>query len=586
MVISLIAWTYISILCFIWGRMFLSAVSGKTSTGAAPSIHPSLVCLAGLAVICTLALLLSLFLPLDWKAHLVVLLVALIYCLRPSGRQVITAQWTDAFRSFSRPGLWLFFACIAMVLVISTHTITHPDTTYYHARSILLFERYPAIPGIANLRHELGFQSGWFAALALFKLDNAAYYNIIFLNGAVLCWFLLFVSQKISGAGGGSGHGGALLLLSYTLFSWTQIRLTAASPSPDFIVSLYSWAAFYVFFLQKEAPASGPSPYSILLPLFCMAAVLTKLSAIALIPLGFITTFRYFRQRSAKTMIIYSFLAFVLLLVRNLITSGYALYPVYGTDLFSSPWKMKASTIIDFQHYISTYARFPIDGRDVDKYWQWQFPQWIPGWWEQVSLPDRLLLLGIVAGLVLNLIIAIVPSLRKKTQAPATIADPVPPTTGTHSISSTTGADSKRYWISLAVALGGSLIWLLGAPSPRFGTGFLIPLFFLLYQPLLRAVHSRRPGVWDRSFRVVTYCLFAMVATYTVYREIHFSSASQWFRPAGIDSSGYDPLGCENISVDLLHDRLESKPPGHCFEGKGGFAPIGTTISAGFQPPD
>jgi hypothetical protein len=561
MVISLIAWIYISFICLIWGTMSLSAGPGKPDRPSQAGIPPSLICLAGLAVISTVALLLSLFMPLDWKAHAIILLPVLIYCAKSSNRQTIKTQLTDTIGNLSRTGAWLLFVCIAMVLTISTHSITHPDTTFYHARSILLFERYPAIPGIANLRNELGFQSGWFAALALFKLDSPNYYNIIFLNGAVLCWFLLFIAQKMK------TNGWAwLLLLSYTFFSWTQLRLTAASPSPDFIVSLYSWAAFYVF-MQKEAPPALRPLYLSLLVLFCIAATLTKLSAIALLPLAIIALARTFRTRQAVILIIYSFLALLLLFIRNGIASGYLLYPLPGTDLFSCPWKMNLSTVTNFQHYISLYARFPIESGEVEKYWQLHFPQWIPRWWDQISFPDRLLLLGILIAMVVNPAFALIRPPRKRLYTPKT------------------GSDSKKYWIALTITLAGSLLWFLGAPSPRFGTGFLVPFFFFLYQPLHPAFLSAKNKF--PAFPLAATFMLATIAAYTLYRQWHFSTPSQLLTPAGIAASAYDPLGCENIQVDLLHNRLEIKPgPGHCIEGKGGFSPIGTTIAEGFKPPD
>jgi len=242
---------------------------------------------------------------------------------------------------------------------------------------------------------------------------------------------------------------------------------------------------------------------------------------------------------------------------------------------------MKGSTITDFQRYISLYARFPIERSEVEKYWQYHFPQWIPRWWDPISLPDRILLLGILAGLAINLVFLFIPSLLKRLYRPETNAG-------------TKKSGTKKYPIALAITLAGSLLWFLGAPSPRFGTGFLVPLLFFLYSSLpLSRITARPPatttGKYPPAIPLVTYCILAIIASYTIYREIHFSTPLQLLRPAGIENNGYNPLGCENINVDLLHDQMEekSKPgPGQCIEGKGGFSPIGTTIAKGFKPPD
>jgi hypothetical protein len=233
---------------------------------------------------------------------------------------------------------------------------------------------------------------------------------------------------------------------------------------------------------------------------------------------------------------------------------------------------MKLSTITNFQHYISLYARFPIESSEVEKYWQYHFPQWIPRWWGQITLPDRLLLLGILAGLGINLLFILIPSLRKRFY-------------GSKTNPGTKKSGTKKYWIALTIALAGSLLWFLGAPSPRFGTGLLVPLFFFLYTPLPLFRITVRPP----AFLLATYCILAIIASYTIYRAAHFSAPAQLLYPAGIANNAYDPLGCENIKVDLLHDQMEIKlkpGPGHCIEGKEGFSPIGTTIKEGFKSPD
>jgi hypothetical protein len=577
MLISLTVWIYISIVCLIWGHMSLSAIvkgpgtslppsSGLPPDASSPSFNTGLLCLAGLALISTLALGLSLFMPLDWKAHLLILLPAAIYCTRSSNRQTIGKQITDTTQRLSRPGILLLIVCIAMTATISAHDIIHPDTMYYHARSILLFDRYKAIPGIANLRNELGFQCSWFASLSLFKTNAPGYYNIIFLNGAVLCWYFLFIAEKISTKG-----WPWLLLFAYTLFSWTQIRLTAASPSPDFIVSLYSWAAIYAFLQKKDKAPLHPAWLSLVV-LFCIAAVLTKLSPIAILPLAVIALLRSLRLRSARILGVYSFLALIILFIRNRIASGYLLYPLPQPDLFDLPWKLSLSSITHFQQYISLYARFPILHPETIMPLQSPFTQWVPRWWEHIDTIDRLLLLAILIGIALNGILLFLPSRRKRSNAPA-----------------------NGSTLVLLITLAGSLLWFIGAPSPRFGTGFLVPLLFLLYQRLpLPGITTRIPFSGPSAltakipvFLLATACITAAIAAYTGYRVARFSTPRQLLVPAGIIPNAYRPLGCDNISVDLLNNKMEIKGKGtvSCADPTGGFTPIGTTIAEGFKPP-
>lgn len=569
MLVSLIAWIYISFICLVWGHIFLLAVL-KRSGMTVLSFNTSLVCLAGLSVIGTLSFCLSLFMPLDWKAHLILLIPVLIYCGSSAGRQAIRMQWSNTFTGLSRTGYYLLTICILMVLTISVHTIAHPDTLNYHAKSILLFEKYGVVPGIANLKKELGFQCGWFASIALFKPGLAAFRHVIFLNGTILCWYFLFVVQKIFSADKEKDRWIWLLLLFYTFFSWTQIRLTAASASPDFIVSLYCWAAFYAF-LQKENNLF----YLSLVVLYCCAAILTKLSAIVIVLLAVMTIAGSFRLRTARLLILYSCVAMTILFIRNRIASGYLLYPFPRPDIFNPPWKMELSTIVDVQHYIAGYARDPAT-RDWRGAMQAPFSEWLPKWWSGIYFPDRLLVLGILAGVLLHLGLALSRLAKGKGTPGPFVA-------------------VKKYFFAFPVALAGSLIWFLGAPSPRFGTGYLIPLIFLLYRALpfsgltayLTSFVKKPLSAKYSALLLVTGCLTIAIAAYTTYRCSYFLEPSELIMPSGIVNSAYAPIGCENVRVDLEKDSIttgQKTGPLYCIEPIGGFSPIGTTISDGFKP--
>lgn len=551
MLISLFFWTYLSIICLIWGHMFFSAMTAVTAVPAVTpatttspvtsSLHTCLLCLAGLAVISTLALFLSLFMPLDWKAHTLLLIGALIHLLKEKPREEIRALLINVFKNFTPLQYGLLAACITMVLVISVHSITHPDTLIYHARSILLFQRYRTIPGVANLLPHFGFQSGWFAALAL--CNPTPWHTLIFLNGAVLCWFFIFVISTWNNTWLG------WLLLAYTLFSWIQVRLTAASASPDFIVSLFSFAAFYTY-LKKDDRNADQQFYPALTILCCMAAILTKLSAIPLLLLAAAATDGYRKTRPVRYLIIYSGAALVILCIKNVLTSGYLLYPAAVPDLFNVDWKMPLSRLQQLQLYISRYATIPSD--EPTQPFPLSWTQRISGWWSYIDNPERLLLLAILGGLLANLIILVTKGKKSLLFA------------------------WNKYTKALVIAFIGSMIWLWNAPSPRFGTGFLIPLLYLLFY------HLPQPALKiTRLFTLVAgYCLFTAISAYTVYRCIYFLAPSNLAIPSGIAASAYEPVSGDNIRVDLLHNTIEkvqSSDTSTC-------VPIGHTIQQGFKP--
>ncbi|HVW61476.1 MAG TPA: hypothetical protein VHC48_15600 [Puia sp.] len=510
--------------------MFLSAMHiGAEGTAR---LHPSLVCLAGLSAISTLALGLSLFTALGWETHALLFIGALVHLLGKTPRKEIRALVARTFEGFSPLQYCLLAACIGMVLLIGAHDIIHPDTLHYHADSILLFQRYKSVPGIANIRPELGFQCGWFAALAI--LNPTPWYHLIFLNGAVLCWFFIFVLSTWDRTWPG------WLLLAYTLWSWVQVRLTAASASPDFIVTLYSWAAIYSF-IRKE--------YRLAI-FFCLAAMLTKASAMVLLLLA-ATAFLYGKR--PWRAFIYSCIALIILFIKNAIASGYILYPASWPDLLDVDWKVPLARLHDFQLYISHYATIPFTGPMQP--WDLPWAQRVAAWWSNIQLPDRLLLLAILAGLLIHLVMLMIKGKR-----------------------STLLAWNKFTLPTLVVAFTGSVIWLCAAPSPRFGTGFLVPFLYLLFY------HLPQPA--SKPTRLLSLvagcCLFMAVSAYTVYRCIYFLTPSELLMPSGIAASAYEPIDCGRARVDLLHDSIDKAQSAG--SGCETWSPRGRTVEKGFIP--
>jgi hypothetical protein len=84
----------------------------------------------------------------------------------------------------------------------------------------------------------------------------------------------------------------------------------------------------------------------------------------------------------------------------------------------------------------------------------------------------------------------------------------------------------------------------------------------------------------------MAWLLLATIAGYAVYRCYYFLTPSDILRPDGISISAYQPNGCDEIEVDLLHDRMNIKEtPGPPFcPGIGSFSPRGVTIRDGFRP--
>src|SRR5450755_4474790 len=251
MIFELISWIYISLICLIWGNRILKLFIGIQEAAA---IDFPLVCFIGMSVIGIISFYLSLFIPLVFVIKLALQIPAWLILMKAENRKEIFSQLKKPFTHLYIADSCFLGAALLMILFLSTAPVIHPDTLNYHVFSVEIFNRYGTITGIGNLSLQMGFQSLWFAVLAFF---NFSFFHIgpwFPLNGCVMCWLIVFLVSKA--AGGKNIIPGtnlffssiwALLLILFLILSWTQIRLTASSLSPDFIATLSILSGFYFF---------------------------------------------------------------------------------------------------------------------------------------------------------------------------------------------------------------------------------------------------------------------------------------------------------------------------------------------------
>lgn len=532
MLLTLLCWIYITAICQIWGNIILNPFKKIIATFDEPDI--SIICLTGLAGIGILSLAASLFMPLSLTAHLLILVFAIAYILIPNNRKQIVQQLTLVARRLQRLQPFLLFtACVLLILIMGTYEIIHPDTLEYHAQSIRLMEQYKAFPGLVHLRYETAMSCMWFAVQAIFRFNFIHPNNYLFVNGCVLCWFCLFVCLKVTTIENSQADAKGkinyqftawLLLLIYTALSWTQLRLTAVSASPDFITTLYIWAAFYSF---SKTGSGNNRVYTYLTVFFCCTALSIKLSAIAIALLPLLIVIKLFTQKKIKTALLIiggSVLTTLPYLIRNIISTGYPLFPSTAFNIFNSDWKLNELQVYRFQHYIKAYARFPVAGYDeAEKALQLPVSKWIPLWWNELAMPDQVLLCSILA-LLLYYLITIKTNIRQQRYTSA---------------------------VTLLVALTGSGLWMIMAPASRFGTGFLVPLCFSVGVSLKNGSFLRNVFEKQKIINIIIVWVSASMILYTGYRLVFYFKPLQIVLPAGVKKTAYSTVNCQGVKFSV-----------------------------------
>ncbi|HJS56115.1 MAG TPA: hypothetical protein VJ765_16300, partial [Chitinophagaceae bacterium] len=524
MLTTLLAWIYITFLCWTWGILFL-LFTKKITKDDLVLPHFSIVCITGLSMITIVAGIASIFIPLgEWWVQLFFIAPCAILLYKKDSPSFFTSFRKEFFELNVIPAI-LLSACLLMTLVMSTWTIVHPDTLGYHAQTIQWIEKYKTVPGLVHLHVRFGYQGLWFVDCALFGFSFAGKGGITFLNSTLLLWFFIFIINRINFNFFKEGKKipGLLWLvfLMLSMWSYTQVRLTATSASPDFIAAIFVLTIIYLLLEKNHYPPNASN--WLLVTFLSLVAVTIKLSVAPILLISVAAAFVFLKQNRFipfLTLIALSILIFSPFFIRNIITSGYVIFPSTTLDVTKVDWKYPKEFAANEKNYITAYAKKPgvRSIEEINSVVKMSPAQWIPGWWQSRSIADKsiviLLILSFLAGLLF---------IKEIIRA------------GSVSI------------LILATMLSGIIFWFVNAPDPRFGFGFIIGfmgsvacLFLKEKEILIRKYMSQ-----------ATLLIFStIILAYTGYRFINFFSKDQLVVPLGIAKSEYKSFECHDLKIN------------------------------------
>src|SRR5258706_2999726 len=399
MLVTLLAWIFISFLCWAWGILLLRQL--KIFFRDDQFVFPDfiIICLAGLAVVTVMAGILSLFIPLgSWQARLLLFIIPCFLLFFQKHRPGFFAQGKNQVSGLHPFILLLLIASVLMVLIMSSWTIHHPDTLAYHAQTIHWIEKYKAIPGLVHLNPRFGYQGLWFVACAFFNPGFTGIDTLTLINSLVVVWYFLFILQKINKCLNHAEWVAAilwLLLFVISCLSYTQVRLTITSASPDFITALFLWTAFYLFF-NKE---SGRSPVQgVLLIALSFFSITLKLSALPVLLLAIYPAIQLWKLKKIKALVVSCVVVALILFpffARNIVTTGYLFFPSPFPDVVNVDWKFDKTQTQFEKNYITAYARTQAayEENKVKTAVAMSADEWLPYWWKNQRLVDKMILL-------------------------------------------------------------------------------------------------------------------------------------------------------------------------------------------------
>jgi hypothetical protein len=240
-----------------------------------------------------------------------------------------------------------------------------------------------------------GFNSSWFSSIALLSYPISGLNSYISLNGLLSVWFCYFLLEKTfefagSGEAGEMRNGaiGCLSILFLCLLNWPMIRGSACSANYDFINCFCIVVLFVDLYDKKDdAPVEW-----LIWPVYLFTVRMMNFPILILSLVFVIQTLRSFSFR--KLVILFSFIAFVIIpfLVRNIILSGYAFFPVYQIDFFSPDWKADKTKLIEISNYIKYFNRVNPMFQPLSVTEKLNFPNWVSNWYKYLFRFDKIIL--------------------------------------------------------------------------------------------------------------------------------------------------------------------------------------------------
>lgn len=523
--------------------------------------------LAGVVAITVYAQVFSLFGKVSVLAHLLLLafaVAAAYWC-----RAELLAFWNRYRKTvFSWEGiLYLVFA--VMTAYFASRGLQHTDTGIYHAQMIRWYEEYGIVPGLANLQQHFGYNSAYLAYAAIFSmkwlLGQSLHGTTGFLQAFLVIWALYGLkSFKYHKRHLADGCRAAILLYAIV------IAERVMSPATDFGAM---YLAFWILTLwaktacEREERAEEKTDFYALLCVAVVCVTTYKLSAGMLVLLTLYPAVFLIRGKEWKKIALYFLSGVIVLapwLIRNVILTGWLIYPFEAIDLFRLDWKVPLELMQHDSDQIKVWGRCLFDvGRIQDP-----VSVWLPIWWNAKDRYEIMLLTGNIIAAALTGFTALYRFIRKE----------------------------KISWdcvVLYAAVFAGIAGWFFTAPFIRYG------LAFLLILPCMAAGEWIRP-VRMGSARIISgFGCAAIFFSMSMYWDYYVLFDLVWGKqhltdPAWIIQQDYDIVETGELQIEggltvyypLEGDNLSYHAfPGSAYRSMAeGCRMRGTSIEDGFVP--
>lgn len=497
----ILIWCYMLITTFLVGYGVLHVLAGRMSYRIR---HMDSYLLCGLVCVTVYAQFFSLLYKVGLSANLILCAVCLIIafgCRRTLGDKLKTL-WNDikSIKSGKRGRMLVILFLFLLFAYGTSRGIIHYDTGLYHAQSIRWLEEYGVVKGLGNLHCRLAYNSSSFALSALYSmsfLGGQSYHCCAGFLALILAVICLRIIDSIRNGRLCTGDFARVMCIYYLVIIFDEM----VSPASDYFMVL---TAFYIVIrwldlLEQQEKTVLPYALLCVLGVFLMTV---KLSAALILILVIHPAYYILKEKRWREIILYLCLGVITALpyfIRNVIISGWLVYPFTQIDLFEVPWKIPKGLADYDAREIQVWGRGYTDVTQFDK----SIFEWLPDWFRALAGSDKLLVLVAGCSVAILIVYGLV-LLWKRTTVTA------------------------RQWQLLLVQMtvaGSFLFWLGTSPLIRYGCVYV----YLTSAVVPGGIYCNILTIWKErnnneeaksALKTIRLCGVGMVCVFFLYKGI------------------------------------------------------------------
>lgn len=404
----------------------------------------------GLALLSLIANLVNFFLPVNSGVALLTFVIGWL-CFVMLVRQFSLGQ----FQSIS----FVIFALIllASISLTAAKPIFDYESGWYHLQTIRWITTNRAPLGLANLYGLYTYNSAWFSTLAILQVPLMEGQSIYVLNPLLLFVYGLDIGLAATRFKDSNQSSFSNTYLIFTSIVWLEqlIGVHVNSASADLAVVLFTLLSVAVCIRAVEQAQTFRRSFLVGVVIAAYALTMKLSSApLFLTPLVLMlyqvtkSNWQAVSRAYKDLMVLTPIITAVFLsiwIIRSVVLSGCIVYPIEATCLRSLPWTASVATVDADMTAIRYWARNPWgDPKLALEGWGWFEP-----WLKQNVSANLVVVVALI--LVVSYVLYWLGSRKGKPAA----------------------SDRPHLALSLAMPVGGSILWFFSAPDPRFGEGYL-----------------------------------------------------------------------------------------------------------------